>query len=260
MNVASRNGPDAMVFDLDGVITFTARVHAAAWKELFDSFLRERAEKLGQPFVPFDAASDYLQFVDGKPRYDGVASFLASRGIHIPFGHADDPPEAQTITALGNRKDGLFKKKVEEVGVDYDREAVRFVKELRASGVRVGIASSSKNAIPILKKCGILELFEFIVDGNLSEQRHLHGKPAPDIFLTCLAELVASPNPARAGIAEDAIAGVEAGRNGGFGLVLGVDRTGAPLGRDGANWVITDFCNITADQVIAFFADKAKVA
>jgi HAD superfamily hydrolase (TIGR01509 family) len=260
MSMVSSNGPDAMVFDLDGVITFTARVHAAAWKELFDSFLRERAQKLGQPFVPFDATSDYLQYVDGKPRYDGVASFLASRGIHIPLGAPDDPHDAETITALGNRKDELFKKKIDEVGVDYDHEAVRFVQELRAYHIRVGIASSSKNAIPILKKCGILDLFEFIVDGNLSEQRHLQGKPAPDIFLACLAELVPSPDPARAGIAEDAIAGVEAGRNGGFGLVLGVDRTGAPLGRQGANWVITDFRNITADKVIAFFAEKAKVA
>jgi len=254
------NGPDAMVFDLDGVITFTARVHAAAWKELFDSFLKRRAQRLGEPFVPFDAASDYLQYVDGKPRYDGVASFLASRGIHIPFGSADDPPEAETITALGNRKDELFKKKVDEIGVDYDHEAIRFVHDLRERDIRVGIASSSKNAIPILKKCGILNLFEFIVDGNLSEERHLHGKPAPDIFLACLSKLVRSPDPARAGIAEDAIAGVEAGRNGGFGLVLGVDRTGAPLGRHGANWVITDFRNISADQVIAFFAEKAKVA
>ncbi len=250
------NGPDAMVFDLDGVITFTARVHAAAWKELFDSFLK----RLGEPFVPFDSTSDYLQYVDGKPRYDGVASFLASRDIHIPFGRGDDPPEAETITALGNRKDELFKKKVDEIGVDYDHEAVRFVHDLRERDIRVGIASSSKNAIPILKKCGILDLFEFIVDGNLSEERHLHGKPAPDIFLACLAELVHSPDAARAGIAEDAIAGVEAGRNGGFGLVLGVDRTGAPLGRHGANWVITDFRNISADQVIAFFAEKTKVA
>jgi HAD superfamily hydrolase (TIGR01509 family) len=260
MSLALSDGPDAMVFDLDGVITFTARVHAAAWKELFDSFLSQRAQKLGQPFVPFDATSDYLQYVDGRPRYDGVASFLASRGIHLPFGQANDPHASDTITALGNRKDELFKQKVGEVGVDYDREAVRFVHELRAHDIRVGIASSSKNAIPILEKCGIRDLFEFIVDGNLSEERHLQGKPAPDIFLECLTELVSSPDPARAGIAEDAIAGVEAGRNGGFGLVLGVDRTGAPLGRNGANWVITDFRKISADQVIAFFAEKAKVA
>lgn len=254
------NGPDAMVFDLDGVITFTARVHAAAWKELFDSYLKQRAKRLGEPFVPFDSTADYLQYVDGKPRYDGVASFLASRGIHLPYGGVDDPPNAETVMSLGNRKDELFKRKVEEIGVDYDHEAVRFVRELRDHGVHVGIASSSKNAIPILKKCGILNLFEFLVDGNLSEERHLKGKPAPDIFLACLAELVPSPDPARAGIAEDAIAGVEAGHNGGFGLVLGVDRTGAPLGRSGANWVIKDFREINAAGVAAFFAQRVKVA
>jgi HAD superfamily hydrolase (TIGR01509 family) len=249
-----------MVFDLDGVITFTARVHAAAWKELFDSYLKLRAQRRGQPFVPFDANTDYLQYVDGKPRYDGVASFLASRGIHIPFGNPDDPPAAETITALGNRKDELFKKKVDEVGVDYDHEAVRFVQDLRAHGIRVGIASSSKNAIPILNKCGILSLFEAVVDGNVSDHRHLRGKPAPDIFLACLSELVSDPNPARAGIAEDAIAGVEAGRNGGFAIVLGVDRTGNALGRYGANWVIRDFHEITADKVITFFAARTQVA
>ena len=255
------NGPDALVFDLDGVITFTARVHAAAWKELFDSYLQERARRLGESFVPFDASADYLQYVDGKPRYDGVASFLASRGIHIPFGTGDDPVTAETVTALGNRKDELFRKKVDEVGVDYDHEAIRFVRDLRAHGIRVGIASSSKNAIPILRKCGILDLFEAIVDGNVSDTRHLRGKPAPDIFLTCLSELVSSPKPERAGIAEDAIAGVEAGRNGHFALVLGVDRgNDGALARNGANWVIKDFREITAEKVIAFFAGRAKVA
>ena len=253
------NGPDAMVFDLDGVITFTARVHAAAWKELFDSYLATRAQRLGQGFVPFDAKSDYLQYVDGKPRYDGVASFLSSRGIQIPFGHADDSPEAETVTALGNRKDELFKRKVDEMGVDYDHQAVRFVEDLRAHGIHVGIASSSKNAIPILTRCGILGLFEAVVDGNVSDNRRLHGKPAPDIFLACLSELVASPDAERAAIAEDAIAGVEAGRNGGFRLVLGVDRTHSRLEQYGANWVITDFREITAAQVISFF-ESAQVA
>lgn len=254
------NGPEAMIFDLDGVITFTARVHAAAWKELFDSYLQDRSRRLGVPFVPFDSQSDYLKFVDGKSRYDGVASLLASRGIQIPFGHADDPPTSETITALGNRKDELFKKKVDEVGVDYDHEAVRLVQDLRTHGIRVGIASSSKNAIPILRKCGILDLFAAVIDGNVIEQRHLRGKPAPDIFLLCLSELVPSPVPERAGIAEDAIAGVEAGRNGGFGLVLGVDRTGSPLGQHGANWVIQDFHDVTAEKVISFFAARAQVA
>ena len=254
------NGPDAMVFDLDGVITFTARVHAAAWKELFDSYLEQRARTTGEPFVPFDANSDYLHYVDGKPRYDGVASFLASRGIHLPRGEPGAPSTAQTVIGLGNRKDELFRKKVEEFGVDYDHEAVRFVEDLRAHGIRVGIASSSKNAIPIVNKCGIAHLFEAIVDGNVSEKRHLRGKPAPDIFLACLAELVRSPDPGRAGIAEDAIVGVEAGRNGGFALVLGVDRTSSELGHHGANWVIKDFREITADKVVAYFAARTEVA
>lgn len=250
-----------MVFDLDGVITFTARVHAAAWKELFDSYLAERAARLGTPFVPFDSEKDYLQYVDGKPRYDGVASFLASRGIHIPFGHADDPPTSETVTALGNRKDEAFRKKVDELGVDYDPEAIRFVQDLRDHDIRVGIASSSKNAVPILKRCGILSLFEAVVDGNVSDERHLHGKPAPDIFLACLSELVAAPDPQRAGIAEDAIAGVEAGRNGHFALVLGVDRSNSgALGRNGANWAIRDFHDMTAEKVIQFFTAREQVA
>jgi beta-phosphoglucomutase-like phosphatase (HAD superfamily) len=249
-----------MVFDLDGVITFTARVHAAAWKELFDSYLQSRAKRLGEVFVPFDLNYDYLQYVDGKPRYDGVSSFLASRGIHIPFGGAADPPQAETITALGNQKDELFKKKVDELGVEYDHEAVRFVADLRDHGVRVGIASSSKNAVPILARCGIIDLFQAIVDGNVSEQRNLRGKPAPDIFLACLSQLLPSATPDRSGIAEDAIAGVEAGRNGRFGLVLGVNRTGAPLEQHGANWVIHDFRGITADKVSAFFDERAQVA
>jgi HAD superfamily hydrolase (TIGR01509 family) len=210
--------------------------------------------------VPFDAEGDYLQYVDGKPRYDGVASFLASRLIHLPMGNPSDPPTAQTVAGLGNRKDELFRKKVDELGVDYDHEAIRFVEDLRAHRIHVGIASSSKNAIPILKKCGIANLFEVIVDGNVSEQRHLRGKPRPDIFLACLAELVPSPNPDRAGIAEDALVGVEAGRNGGFRLVLGVDRGSGELGHYGANWVIKDFREITADKVIAYFQARTQVA
>jgi HAD superfamily hydrolase (TIGR01509 family) len=253
-------GPDAMVFDLDGVITFTARVHAAAWKQLFDSYLKRRAERSGEPFIPFDANSDYLEYVDGKPRYDGVTSFLASRGIHLPFSLPNDPSNAETITALGNYKDELFKKKVDEVGVDYDHDAVKFVEDLRANGIRVGIASSSKNAVPILKKCAIFELFEAVVDGNVSEKLRLRGKPAPDTFLACLSQLVPSPKPQRAGIAEDAIVGVEAGRNGGFGLVLGVNRTASPLEQHGANWVIQDFRNIDAGKVIEFFAARLQVA
>jgi HAD superfamily hydrolase (TIGR01509 family) len=254
-------GPQAMVFDLDGVITFTARVHAAAWKELFDEYLKQRSAHLGEPFRAFDIEQDYLSFVDGKPRYEGVASFLASRGITIPYGSPSDPPGVETVCGLGNKKDKLFTEKVRETGVDVDEDAVRLVRELRQSGVRVGLASSSRNAVPILQKVGIDSLFDKIVDGVVSDRLHLKGKPAPDIFLSCLRELTGDGDPRRSGIVEDAISGVEAGARGKFGLVLGVDRsnTGA-LARNGANWVVHDFANINAQQVIAFFADRARVA
>jgi HAD superfamily hydrolase (TIGR01509 family) len=250
-----------MVFDLDGVITFTARVHAAAWKELFDQYLQERSARFGEPFRPFDIEHDYLSFVDGKPRYEGVASFLASRGITIPYGSPSDPPGTETVCGLGNRKDNLFRQKVQESGVDVDNEAVRLVRELRDSGVRVGLASSSRNAVPILQRVGLDTLFEKIVDGVVSDRLQLKGKPQPDIFLRCLTELTGDDDPRRSGIVEDAISGVEAGRRGDFGLVLGVDRhnTGA-LALHGANWVIHDFSNVTAQQVMTFFTNRARVA
>jgi len=256
-----QTGPQAMIFDLDGVITFTARVHAAAWKELFDQFLRERSMRLHEPFREFTIEGDYLNYVDGKPRYDGVASFLASRGISIPYGAPSDPPTAQTVCGLGNRKDNLFIRKIHEVGVDVDHDAVEFVRNLRQRAVRIGLASSSRNAVSVVRKVGIYQLFDEIVDGVVSDRLHLRGKPEPDIFLQCLRQLESDPEPDKAGIAEDAIAGVMAGYRGGFGLVLGIDRErkGA-LARNGANWVIDDFRKITVDQVTQFFAERARAA
>ncbi|HUI84861.1 MAG TPA: HAD-IA family hydrolase [Candidatus Binatia bacterium] len=254
------NGPQAIIFDLDGVITFTARVHAAAWKQLFDEFLKARALRRGEPFHEF-TASDYLSYVDGKPRYEGVASFLASREISIPWGSPSDPPVAETVCGLGNRKDDLFTAKIREVGVDVDHDAVRFVCELRDRGIRVGLASSSRNAVPILEQAGIRNLFNEIVDGVVSDHLHLRGKPEPDIFLQCLSQLTSSADPRRSGIVEDAIAGVMAGQRGGFALVLGVDRNkSGALASHGANWVISDFRNISADQVMKFLADAARAA
>jgi HAD superfamily hydrolase (TIGR01509 family) len=256
-----RYGPQTMIFDLDGVITFTARVHAAAWKDLFDKYLRDRSQRLGEAFRPFDAERDYLTYVDGKPRYEGVASFLASRAITIPYGGPSDSPDAETVCGLGNRKDLLFTEKLREVGVDVDWEAVRLVRELRDLRVRVGLASSSRNAIPVLEQAGIRDLFDKIVDGIVSERLCLRGKPEPDIFLRCLADLDASADPARSGIVEDSISGVQAGHRGGIGLVLGVDRRNTgELARNGANWVIHDFANITADQIVRFFADPVRAA
>jgi HAD superfamily hydrolase (TIGR01509 family) len=256
-----RNDPEAMIFDLDGVITFTARVHAAAWKQLFDEFLKERSIRLHESFREFTIESDYLLYVDGKPRYEGVASFLGSRGISIPYGNPSDPPSAQTVCGLGNRKDNLFNERVRQTGVDVDHDAVRFVRELRDRGIRVGLASSSRNAVPILERVGIRDLFDEIVDGVVSDRLRLRGKPEPDIFLHCLSQLVSPADPRKAGIAEDAVSGVMAGQRGHFALVLGVDRhhTGA-LASNGANWVINDFSNITADQAIEFFSDSARVA
>ena len=254
------NDSYAMIFDLDGVITFTARVHAAAWKELFDEFLRARSSSSGGRFREFSVEEDYLKYVDGKPRYDGVASFLASRGIALPYGSPSDPPTVESICGLGNRKDQLFTEKIRQLGVDVDEDAVRLVRDLRDRGIRVGLASSSRNAVPILEQARICELFDEIVDGVVSERLHLRGKPEPDIFLQCLSQLTSAPDPAKAGIAEDAIAGVVAGSRGGFALVLGVDRkqSGA-LGRNGANWVINDFSAITAARVLEFF-DGARAA
>jgi len=254
-------GPDAMIFDLDGVITFTARVHAGVWKQMFDEFLRERSSQLHESFREFTMDSDYLSYVDGKPRYDGVASFLASRNISIPYGSPSDPPSANTVCGLGNRKDKLFNEKVKKEGVEVDHDAVRLVRELRARDVPVGVASSSRNVLPILQRVGIRDLFDGIVDGIVSERLRLRGKPEPDIFLECLAQLTPNGDPRKAGVAEDAIVGVMAGHRGRFGLVLGVDRTGnGALGKNGANWVIRDFSAITADKITAFFREGLRAA
>jgi HAD superfamily hydrolase (TIGR01509 family) len=255
------SGPEAMIFDLDGVITLTARVHAAVWKKMFDEFLKERSSQLRKPFREFTIEGDYLTYVDGKPRYDGVASFLASRNISIPYGSPSDSPVLRTVCGLGNRKDALFNEKVREDGVDVDQDAVRLVRELRDRGVRLGMASSSRNVVPILERVGIRDLFDEIVDGIVSERLALRGKPEPDIFLQCLSQLTSHADPRKAGIAEDAIVGVMAGQRGRFRLVLGVDRhdSGA-LATNGANWVIKDFSNINADEVVAFFRDVTRVA
>lgn len=255
-------GPDAAVFDLDGVITFTARIHAEAWKELFDTYMREREKRFGESFREFDPDVDYRAYVDGKPRYDGVAAFLAARGIHLERGTPADPPDKETISGLGNRKNILFNAKVQKLAVEVDHEAVRFIRELRSIGVRVGLASSSKNAVSILRGVGLLDLFEAVVDGLVSERSGLRGKPEPDIFLTCLREMDDSLDPKRAMVVEDAISGVQAGAAGGFGLVLGVDRGNETeeLLQHGANWVIRSFREIDAEKLIDYFRLQRRVA
>jgi trehalose 6-phosphate phosphatase len=250
----------AVVFDLDGVITYTARVHAAAWKELFDDFLRDRNRQSGKLFEPF-TDNDYARYVDGKPRIDGVVSFLTARGIQIPLGSPADSPLAETAWGLGNRKNRLFALRLQEMGVDVDGEAVRFVRELRAHHITTGLASSSKNAVLILERVQLRSLFDAVVDGVISQRLNLRGKPAPDIFLQCLAELSPSAQPREAAVVEDAISGVEAGRRGHFGFVLGIDREGIrDLQGHGADCVVRSFSGLTVEQFTRFFAGRIKAA
>jgi beta-phosphoglucomutase family hydrolase len=230
----------ACLFDLDGVLTQTATVHAAAWREMFDEYLRERARQRGEQFVPFDAVRDYDAYVDGKPRYEGVRSFLASRGIELPQGSPADPPGAETIDGLGNRKNEILLAIIRERGVQPYDGSVRYVQAARAAGLRRAVVSSSTNCRDVLRAAGILELFEEIIDGQLAEREHLAGKPAPDTFLAAARAL--GVDPGRAAVFEDALAGVQAGHQGAFAFVVGVDRTGQAeaLRAHGADLVVQD--------------------
>ncbi|HDT14042.1 MAG TPA: trehalose-phosphatase [Candidatus Aminicenantes bacterium] len=232
----------AGIFDLDGVITRTARVHAAAWKEMFDAFLESRSR--GGGAEPFDISRDYGQYVDGKPRYDGVRSFLESRGIDLPFGSPDDPPDRKTVCGLGNKKNILFKDKIREQGVEIFPAAEEFIRALRARDIRTAVVSSSKNCPDILEAAGLRGLFDAEVDGNTSQDLGLKGKPEPDIFLEAAKRLGVEPGEAI--VFEDAISGIRAGKKGGFGCVVGVARKDdAPaLRSNGADAVITSFAQI----------------
>lgn len=234
------DGVHACLFDLDGVLTQTAKVHAAAWKQTFDEYLRQRAAARGEEFVAFDQVKDYDEYVDGKPRNDGVRSFLASRGIQLPDGTADDGPDAETIHGIGNRKNELVLKLIKEDGVDPYEGSVRFVKAARAAGLRRAVVSSSTNCKDVLIAAGIEDLFEVRIDGTVAEEQHLKGKPAPDTFLAGAKAL--GVEPAQATVFEDALAGVQAGRAGKFGYVVGVDRVGqaAALHAHGADVVVQD--------------------
>ncbi len=233
-------GVDAVIFDTDGVITDTASVHAAAWKRLFDEYLRERAERLGGPFEPFDADEDYRRYVDGKPRYDGVQAFLGSRGVDIPWGDPTDPPDRETVCGLGNLKNGYFLDHLQEFGAVPYPSTVELVRELKARGVRTAVISASRNMREVLASAGVSDLFDVMVDGVAAEELGLAGKPDPAVFEEAAGRL--GVEPARAAIVEDALAGVEAGKRGGFGLVIGVDRTGHAdeLAAAGADVVVGD--------------------
>src|SRR3954452_13904035 len=230
--------------DLDGVLTRTAKVHAAAWKQMFDDYLQARAKRTGEDFVPFDAGPDYDEYVDGKPRYDGVRSFLQSRGIELPDGSPDDPPSAETVDGLGNRKNELVLKLIERDGVEAYEGSVRYVKAARDAGLRRAVVSSSTNCRDVLQAAGIIDLFEEIIDGAVAHEQGLKGKPAPDTFLAGARALGLEARAAA--VFEDAVAGVEAGRAGNFRFVVGVDRVGHAdaLRAHGADIVVKDLAEL----------------
>jgi beta-phosphoglucomutase family hydrolase len=236
------------LFDLDGVLTQTAKVHAAAWKETFDAYLRGRSEQAGDEFVAFDPVGDYDEYVDGRPRYEGVRSFLASRGIELPQGSPSDPPGAETIDGIGNRKNELVLAMIHEHGVQAYPGSIGYVEAARAAGLRRAVVSSSTNCRDVLAAAGIDGLFEEIVDGVVAEREHLRGKPAPDTFLAGARAL--GVEPAAAAVFEDALAGVEAGRAGAFGFVVGVDRVGQAdeLAAHGADIVVGDLADLLLER------------
>jgi beta-phosphoglucomutase family hydrolase len=234
---------DAVLFDLDGVITSTAEQHFSAWKRTFDDLLRQRAEHRGGPFVAFER-DDYNRYVDGVPRYDGVRNFLTARGIDLEEGGPDDPPHAETVLGIGNRKNDLVNAIIGEQGVDPYEGSVALLRLLRHRGVKTALVSSSRNALVVLEAADLTDLFDARVDGEVAAELGLAGKPAPDTFLAA-AERVGVP-PGHAVVVEDALAGVEAGRNGGFGLVVGVDRVGQArrLREHGADVVVSDLAEL----------------
>jgi trehalose-phosphatase len=242
-----RSKIQAGIFDLDGVITQTAKVHASAWKEMFDEYLK--SHRTGEHrFKPFDIQSDYSQYVDGKPRCDGVKSFLKSRKIDLPYGSPEDPPDKETVCGLGNRKNQRFRQKINEQGVETYPAAVQFLHRLRENKVKTAIVSSSKNCSFILEAAGLSDFFDTKVDGNDLDQYNLEGKPDPDIFLEAAKRLEVEPK--RSVIFEDAISGVIAGKRGGFGCVIGMARrnNSSQLFEEGADIVIENFSQITFDS------------
>jgi beta-phosphoglucomutase family hydrolase len=240
---------EACLFDLDGVLTETAKIHAKAWKQMFDAYLRRRADREGEKFVEFDAGEDYDDYVDGKPRYDGVRSFLAARGIELPEGTPDDPPDAETVCGLGNRKNELVLELMKSDGVEAYPGSVRFVKAVREAGLRRAVVSSSANCQAVLEAAGIEDLFEERIDGKVAAREKLAGKPAPDTYLAGAKAL--GVEPAAATVFEDALSGVESGRAGKFGYVVGVNRLGddhaKALGEHGATIVVSDLAELLTD-------------
>ncbi|MFJ8579258.1 HAD family hydrolase [Micromonospora sp. NPDC093277] len=237
----------ACLFDLDGVLTQTAKVHNAAWTETFNAFLAAHAAATGEPFRPFDPGPDYNRYVDGKPRADGVRSFLASRGISLPEGTPDDPPEAETVNGVGNRKNVVLLKRLRDDGVEVYQGSVRYLEAAAHAGLRRAVVSASANAQAVVEAAGLDRLLEARVDGLVARERGLRGKPYPDTFLAGAQLLGVAP--AQAAVFEDALSGVAAGKAGDFGYVVGVDRVGQAddLRAHGADVVVTDLAELMTE-------------
>ena len=235
---------DAVLFDLDGVLTDTAKVHAACWKKMFDEFLRKWAESRGEEFRPFSITEDYYLYVDGRLRSDGVRYFLRSRNINLPEGDPDAPPESETVSGLGNRKNDMVNALMESEGIDIYPDSIAWVRLLREQGYKTAVVSASSNCKTVLNSANILDLFDTIVDGTVAADLGLAGKPSPDTYLKAAEQLGAEPK--RTVVVEDAISGVQAGRSGGFGLVIGVARKGniKELKENGADLVVTDLSEL----------------
>jgi beta-phosphoglucomutase family hydrolase len=235
---------DAVLFDLDGVITDTANLHAVCWKQMFDGYLQNRASQRGEEFKPFDLATDYLRFVDGKQRFDGVRDFLKSRGIRLAEGSIGDPPSADTVGGLGNRKNDLVNAVIEEKGVNAYEGSVRLIRQLRQQGFKIAVVTSSQNCTAVLRAARLDGFFDAQVDGKLIHAQHLAGKPAPDTFLRAANLLGADIR--RTVVIEDALSGVQAGHAGSFGLVIGVARKGndEELRQSGAHVVVNDLAEL----------------
>jgi beta-phosphoglucomutase family hydrolase len=241
-------GITACLFDLDGVLTGTAKVHNAAWTVTFDDFLRGRAERTGQPYVAFDPVADYNSYVDGRARADGVRTFLASRGITLPDGSPNDPPRRETVHGLANRKNERLLRLIRAQGVNPYPGSVRYLRAAKSAGLRRAVVSASANCAEVVRAAGLEDLLEVRVDGLVAAERHLRGKPAPDTFLVAAEELGVPPEAAA--VFEDSVAGAQAGRDGGFGYVVGVDRVGhaAELYRHGASVVVHDLAELLDDS------------
>src|SRR5215211_3351952 len=242
------DGVNTCLFDLDGVLTQTAKIHAAAWKQMFDEYLEQRAERTGEELVPFDSRADYDEYVDGKPRYEGVQSFLVSRRIDLPRGNPTDSPDAETVDGLGNRKNEIVLQLIHEQGVEAYEGSVTYVKSARDAGLHRAVVSSSTNCHDVLVAAGIVELFELRIDGVVAEREHLNGKPAPDTYLAAARQF--DVEPGAVAVFEDALAGVESGRAGNFGCVVGVDRVGQAdaLKQHGADIVVKDLADLLPEE------------